>query len=232
MKAQLKHILSAGLLLVLSLPVWALDAGWELAKDSKGIQVYLREVPNSPVKAFRGEVEIDAGVLQILGALDDTPAFTEWMHNCAKSELIHKYSLVDRQQYMVIDFPWPTTDRDMIIRNKISYDLEQGYARIDLSAFDEAELPAEAKAKMPGKSKFRRVSELTGFFELQQLSPEKTRVVYQLHMDPAGSVPSGIVNMMLVDNPFNSLQGLRERAPLAKYQDFDPLNVKAELSVN
>lgn len=229
MRRWLKHTLLCLQALLLSLPGWALDPGWQLARDSDGVKVYTRPVEGSDIKAFRGEVEVEATALQVLGALDDTPAFVEWMHNCIDSKLVHSYSLVDRQQYMVIDFPWPTTDRDMVVRNQIAYNLEKGHVKIDLSAFAEADLPDSARAAMPKSGKRRRVSQMNGFFELQQLGDSRTKVIYQLHMDPAGAVPSGIVNAMIVDNPFNSLQGLRKQAVLEKYRDFDPLNITAQV---
>lgn len=201
----------------------AAETDWELVKDKQGIQVYTRNVEGSPIKAFRGEIEIDTDLNRVLGVLDDAPGFVEWMHNCRQSIELSREDYLDRLQYMAIDFPWPTDDRDMIVRNRISYDLDNQHVRIALLAVAEEELQPGIQSRVPAGKGRRRVSDMVGFFDLKGLAGERTKVVYQLHLDPAGAVPAGIVNAMIVDNPFGSLKGLRAQAKLDKYREFAPL---------
>ncbi len=201
----------------------ARDADWELAKDKQGIQVYTRSVEGSPIKAFRGEIEVDASLNSVLGVLDDAPAFVEWFHNCRQSVELSRADYLDRLQYMAIDFPWPTDDRDMIVRNRITYDLESQHVRISLLAIAEKGLQPGVQNRVPTGEGRRRVSEMVGFFDLQGLPGERTKVVYQLHLDPAGAVPASIVNAMIVDNPYGTLKGLRVQAQRDKYREFTPL---------
>jgi len=41
---------------------------------------------------------------------------------------------------------------------------------------------------------------------------DSTEVTYQVHTEPGGSVPAMVANKFVVEAPFNTLKGLRERA--------------------
>ncbi|MDR6475798.1 hypothetical protein ABIE53_005686 [Burkholderia sp. OAS925] len=64
--------------LFLAQPSFAQD-GWSPAKDSEGIKVYVRAVPDSPLKEFRGEVQLEATPDSVVRVLRDADAFRKWM---------------------------------------------------------------------------------------------------------------------------------------------------------
>ena len=202
---------------------FSLSAGeWELEKDKDGIQVYTRAVDGSDYKAFRGEAIINAELNQVMALLDDTNGFVHWMFNCKNPKLLYKASLLDRYQYLQNDFPWPAADRDMILRNEISQDPVSRITVVKLTGVDVQALPESAKAALPKKSDAVRVEEVEGFFELTPLSDAQTKVVFQLHLNPVGALPSGLVNAMIVDNPFETLKAMRNRVVLPEYANFNP----------
>lgn len=197
-------------------------AEWNLEKDKDGIQVFTSAVAGSDYKAFRGETIINAELNQLMALLDDTEGFVHWMFNCKSPKLLYKASLLDRYQYLINDFPWPAADRELILRNEISQDPATRITRVKLSGVDVNALPAAAKAAMPTKTDAVRVEEVVGFFELTPLSDSQTKVIFQLHLNPVGSLPSGLVNAMIVDNPFETLKAMRKRVALPEYANFNP----------
>jgi hypothetical protein len=42
-------------------------------------------------------------------------------------------------------------------------------------------------------------------------------VTYEVHADPGGNLPAWVINMFLVDTPFNDLKNLQKQALLPKY---------------
>ena len=56
-----------------------------------------------------------------------------------------------------------------------------------------------------------RVPKLIGEWKLVPKG-DSTEVTYQVHTEPGGSVPAMVANKFVVDAPFNTLKGLRERA--------------------
>lgn len=195
---------------------------WQLEKDKDGIQVYTAAVANSDYKAFRGEAIINAELNQVMALLDDTNGFVHWMFNCKSPKLLYKASLLDRYQYLQNDFPWPAADREMILRNEISQDPVSRVTTVKLSGVLESALPESAKAALPKKSDAVRVEDVAGFFELTPLSDAQTKVVFQLHLNPVGALPSGLVNAMIVDNPYETLKAMRKRVALPEYANFNP----------
>jgi hypothetical protein len=210
------------LLAFLLLSFSSVASEWKLEKDKDGIQVYTREVEGSAYKAFRGESVIDAELNQVMALLDDTKGFVHWMFNCKNPTLLYKASLLDRYQYLVNDFPWPAADREMILRNEISQDPVSRKTIVKLTGVTADALPESAKSTLPTKTDAVRVEEVEGFFELTPLSDTQTKVVFQLHLNPVGALPSGLVNAMIVDNPFETLKAMRKRVVLPEYANFNP----------
>ena len=58
---------------------------WKLQKDKNGIKVYTKEVPDSPMKAFKGTTLISGSLDQYEVLLRDVANFTEWMHSLKKA---------------------------------------------------------------------------------------------------------------------------------------------------
>ncbi len=49
-----------------------------------------------------------------------------------------------------------------------------------------------------------------GSWRLRQLASDKVEVHHQFKGDPAGNIPSGIINMFLVVGPINTLKQLQD----------------------
>ena len=56
------------------------------------------------------------------------------------------------------------------------------------------------------------MAQVDGFWKLVPKGDNLTEVTYQVHTEPGGSVPALIANKFVVDAPFKTLQGLKERA--------------------
>lgn len=220
-KVVIQTVLALALIAGLS-PVVAGPDGWELAREGEGIRVYTRGVPGSDFHEVRGEAVIDAGLNRLMALLDDTPACVDWMYNCKNPRLLYKASLMDRYQYVVNDFPWPATDREMIVRNRIEQDQATRTTTVTLQGVGRDALPEPAKAALPGPGDLVPVDRLEGFFELTPLDAGGTRVVYQLHLEPGGKLAAGVVNAKTVDNPFETLKAMRQVVQRDKYRCFNP----------
>ena len=48
-------------------------------------------------------------------------------------------------------------------------------------------------------------------WRLEPLAPERTRVVFTLHLEPGGGVPAWMANARVVSTPFEALENLRAR---------------------
>lgn len=222
---SLASLVKRYLFALVALSVFAVCAhasDWREEKNEQGIAVYTRAVEGSAFREFRGEALLDAEINQVMAVLDDTPAFTQWMYNCREAVLVYKRSLLDRYQYLLNDFPWPAADRSMLIRNRISQDPDTRVTKINLESVSEDAIPESRRGRIPAAQGSKRVAKMNGFFELTPQSDGRTAVVFQLHLDPAGGLPAGLVNSLIVDNPFETLKQLQVAVKKPEYQNFNP----------
>ena len=111
-----KVVLSLLLTLVLVSPVQALE-NWQLIKDADEIQVYSSKVQGSRVKSAKGEVTIPASLDTILAVLENIQLLPRWLYKCRNAKTIKQVDIVERYDYIYSTMPWPTWDRDVIVRS-------------------------------------------------------------------------------------------------------------------
>ena len=189
----------SGLTVLMSAAAQAED--WKVAKDEAGIKVSLSEVPGSQYKAYRGETIINASVAKLRSLQEDVAGACAWIHECKAQKLL-KYEGNKAWTYTQINTPWPVTPRDSVLL----ITTEQG---ADGSLTRKLQ---EQPNYIPEESGFVRVSQVDGYWKFLPQGPNKTQVIYQVHTEPGGSVPSWLANKFVVDAPFNTLKALKERA--------------------
>lgn len=184
------------------------NAQWELVKDEDGIKVYLRTVPGSKIKEFKGVTNINSSLDSILAVLDDTEACPKWIHNCKDPAKLSEISFNEGYIYQVIDFPFPVKDRDIILHSVMTQKADTKQVTIQLNA-------------VPGyisETKNVRIKKSDGFYLLKPLPGGTIEVTWQHHTEPGGRIPKWLVNSLLVDTPFKTLNNLRKIVKEEKYQ--------------
>lgn len=186
----------------------ALNAGqafagedWKLAKNVTGIKVYVRDLPGSPLREFRGEVELRTTQEQIVRVLKDANSFRKWMPDVAASDLL-KSTQNEQFHYLENKTPWPVSHRDGIYHFSNSRSGEGATAIITIlvEAMPNYLPPREGKVRIPKADGLWRLTPTT----------EGVSVVYQMHAAPGGAIPGWLANQSVVDTPFETLKGLRD----------------------
>ncbi len=186
----------------------SVNAQWELAKDKDGIKVFLRTIPGSKIKEFKGITKINSSLDSILAVLYDTEACPKWIHNCKDPLKLSEISFYEGYVYQVIDFPFPVKDRDLVLHSVMTQDANTKEVTIKLTAV----------ADYVSETRNVRIKKSDGFYLLKPLPDGYIEVTWQHHTEPAGNIPKWIVNSLLVDTPFKTLNNLREIVKKEKYQ--------------
>lgn len=207
-RCALSNLLMLGFLCLIASQ---LQADWELVKDEDDVQVYTRVKENSPYKEFKGVITIDSSLASVVGVLNDNSACPDWLHQCKTSELLTEVDATNRYVYQVNDLPFPAANRDLVMHTNIQSDVVSRVISIT----------TRATPDYYPRTSYVRILESNGLFELTPVSPDQTRVVWQQHVDPAGKIPSFMVNALLIDLPFKSLTALRQLAKKARYQQLE-----------
>lgn len=171
---------------------------WALAKNEDGIQVYLRDVPGSKYKAYRGVATLTTNMAALRAAQENVEGSCAWIHACAEQHLI-KHEGAESWVYTRFDMPWPVTSRDAVMH-------------VVSEAGSDGSLLRKLEAQpqfLPLKPDNVRVASVQGYWRFVPKGAGQIEVTYQAHTEPGGSVPSWLANRFVVDAPFNTLQGLR-----------------------
>jgi hypothetical protein len=171
---------------------------WTLARESEGIAVYTRDVADSPLKAFRAEVEIGATVARVLEAIGDTDAMTEWLPDTVQCRLLASTGL-ERTVYVETEAPWPVANRDGVYRFTFERE-EGGAATVRVAALPEYAAVREGIVRIPRSDGHWRI----------EPKGVGVRVAYEIHADPGGHVPAWLANLTVVRMPFKTLRNLRQ----------------------
>ncbi|WP_407310593.1 START domain-containing protein [Pseudomonas sp. nanlin1] len=190
---------------VLCLSGWVAGAvhaeDWQVAKEAEGIKVSLSEVPGSKYKAYRGVTVINASVAKLRALQEDVTGACAWVHECKMQKLL-KHEGNQTWTYSQFNTPWPVTPRDSVLHITTVEGADGSLTR---------ELEG-APQYIPEEKGFVRVAEVKGFWKMVPKGKDQTEVIYQVHTEPGGSVPSWLANKFVVDAPFNTLKALKERA--------------------
>ncbi|WP_173911908.1 START domain-containing protein [Acinetobacter sp. Marseille-Q1618] len=203
----------AGVVSAMSLTAQAaLPNNAKLTLDKNNIRVWTFKDPKNTVMSYKAETTFDVPIERAVALVLDVNNAPKWVPNVAKAEVLSR----DDQKgeftlYMVLDFPFPLKDRDMVVKGKISKD-SNGIISI------------KNKAITQGKAvdaNFVRLKNYEGDWTFQKISANKVKVSTTGFADPEGSIPQSVTNMLVEQQPYQMLQKMK--AELAKNKSLPAL---------
>ncbi len=182
----------------------ALAGGWEKIGEQDGVLSFRKEVPGSPVVAFRGEAVIEDSMARIAGVLEAVEREKEWMADVGESYNLEVASESDRWEYNRTETPWPLQDRDFVVHTLIS--LKKDPLPVLTIQMNSAENPKKPKVKGVVRGDL-----LDSSFVLKFIEPKKTAFSCEIHADPKGGIPKWVVNLFQKSWPTDTIMGLRKQ---------------------
>ncbi|TCD48364.1 START domain-containing protein [Chlorobium sp. N1] len=174
------------------------------------LKIFTCPVPSSDFLSFVGVAEIDASRDAVLALLYDIESATEWVWKTDEMRLLKELSEEDgRVVYQRVSAPWPVSDREIISRSQGFMDPATGEAYISIEGLPDF---------LPPDSRYVRVPRLTGAWNITPLGQERCRVVFRLHVEPGGEIPSWLANIAVIDTPYHTLCNMKEMVKREKYR--------------
>lgn len=193
----------------LSFPaVGADEAGWQLEKDQDGIQIYSRSVDGWSIHEMRGVTRIAGSLSSVVAVINDVAVLHELTDVVAHSEITHRDSDTRYQVYSMMKMPWPISNRDILNQREIT----QNTSTLTVTITDTA-----TQDVMPPKKDLVRIVKSHQQWTLTPTPDGGVRVESQVLSDPAGPIPSSVINAMSVSTPFKTLSKLKELAQRPEY---------------
>jgi hypothetical protein len=182
---------------------------WDLKTENEGIKVYTKTFPDSKFKAIRVDMDLRAGLSQIVALLMDVNAGTRWVYATKTSILLKQISPSELVYYSEVKLPWPLSNRDFIARLKVSQDAKTKVVTIDGPVIPDY---------VPVKDGIVRVTKSEGKWVITPTGPHHVKVVYILRMDPGGDLPAWLFNLFVTKGPSESFKSLQEELKKPVYE--------------
>jgi hypothetical protein len=184
---------------------------WEKIGEDDGIAVYRREVPGSPIVAFKGEGIIDASILRVSSVIVDSSRATEWVDSLKEARILRQVSETETIHYDHIGTPIVMKDRDFVSDCKLEFDPAQKKVSLKIHSVNDASAP---------RTDYVRGELLQSSFVMTSIDHgTKTRIVAEIHADPKGSVAKWIVNLFQKKWPHNTITSLRRQVAKPDIQE-------------
>ncbi len=176
-------------------PVWD-NPSWQLQRDQNGIRVWTMREEGKTIDTYKSDITLLASIDQILPKLIDIEDFASWAPDIREAYALDS----NNASYIAYAMPFPVKDRDMAQHYQIKT-LEDRTVVL-LSATPEA---------TPKQKKRVRVQDAELVWTLIP-SPDGNATTLQTigFTDPEGEIPAFIINMLLVEGPYRTLDALRK----------------------
>ncbi|EKF75862.1 hypothetical protein A11A3_00170 [Alcanivorax hongdengensis A-11-3] len=194
--------------MVMAGPLWAAD--WEVNHQGNSpaeVTTYVRDVADSPVKAFRGQVQVAASMTSVLAVITAVDTFPQWVFQSKDARRIAVQG--QEKLYMQFNGIWPVSDRDVVLGNTLSQD-DQGVITLH---------SVNLSGVADKRSGYVRIPKLDNRFVLKPVSDGQVQVTFETYVDPGGRVPAWLANLVSTRAPLETLEGLQAQLKKPRFTD-------------
>jgi len=186
----------------LMLPCPVAAQSWDLIKEKDGIKIYTRKEDGKSLKSFRGVTDINASAEKIFALMEDINNTDWWDKNLTQIKVLLYEKNKRTQYYFVYDLPWPVTDRDLCVDVTITFDPVTGERKITAVSLN---------GVIPERNDMVRIKDYLQTWTITPAGKEMTHVILEGFVDPAGSIPDWISNMLIIESPLKAISGVRKQ---------------------
>jgi hypothetical protein len=195
-------------LLTLSPIIYAQNS-WKLSTEKDGIKVYTKSILTSKVKALKIECVLNTSASQLVAVLLDVNKGNEWVYSTKSSTLLKKVSPSELYYYSEVSLPWPAQNRAFVAHLIVTQNMTSKVVTIDAPC---------VSGFIPEKANIIRIQQSTGKWVITPLSKKQVSIEYTLAVDPAGSIPAWLVNLVASQGPLETFKMLRIQLQKAEYK--------------
>lgn len=181
----------------------------KLAINKQGIKVWTSQLENNPMAQYRAETVFNTTLENVVGLILDTEYSNKWMPNVGQMKILERNDTTGSFiAYMVIKMPFPLANRDLVMKGDI-FKEKDGRIIVKNTAIKDS--------RMPEKSDIVRITKFEGDWVFQRLADNQIKVSTRGYADPNGSIPKGIVNSFVQQQPYQMFQKMKEQVKTVRY---------------
>lgn len=174
---------------------------WEFIKEKEGIKIYTRKEANSNLKSYRGEADLHTKIEKLYGLIGNPKNTDWWTKDITEIRILLYEKEKHVQYYLVYDLSWPLSDRDLVVDAIIKTDPVTGIRTV------EARPLPDVIPERPDRIRIKR------YWQTWTITPKPGGVVHVVlegFVDPAGSIPAWLYNMVLTETPLKVINSVKK----------------------
>jgi hypothetical protein len=175
---------------------------WVLKKDEDSIKVYTSHTDASRFKSIKATFTVNATLSQLAAMVWNVNVYDQWQYNTIHPKILKEINSKEMIYYAEIVAPWPVSNRDMVVRLSIEQNVKTKVVTIHSKS---------ESSFVPEEEGIVRVPSSTAQWIITPIHKKKLGVEYTIQIDPGGSVPAWMVNMVCAEAPHESFMNLREK---------------------
>jgi START domain len=171
---------------------------WVFKNERNNVKVYYKKTTEVYELKMTSSVKSSAdGVLKLLSEIDNFP---NWIYSVKYAKVLQRISETEVIYYILLDFPWPLNDRDMIMHSKLDFDdvnhviYSRSYAKPNF---------------LPVNKDIVRISHANLEWKIFRSHTDFVYFEYTNHTDPAGKIPDWLINLVLEKGPMESIRKMK-----------------------
>ncbi|PJI32551.1 START domain-containing protein [Acinetobacter pseudolwoffii] len=177
----------------------------KLSIDKNNIKVWTYQNQQNPVFLYKAETTYHAPIENAVSLILDIEQAVQWVPYMGSIKVLSRDDKKgDFTLYMVLDFPFPLKDRDLIVQGKM---IKQPNGQITIKN-------KAIQSTYPLNPDYVRLTDYQGDWTFQKLANNQVKVSTYGYANPEGSIPLTFVNMFVQQQPYQMLQKMK--AELAK----------------
>ena len=172
---------------------------WKQERDENGIKVFSSDIVNADYKAVKVECTFHGTYSKLISIVSNVSHNNEWVYNSKKNHVLRKNNSRDFIYYTETRFPWPMSNRDVVIHLRIQTDSLPKF--LIISGTGEPNFIPEILSKV-------RVPHYLAKWKVTMPAPQTIRISYVLEADPGGSIPTWLANIFIDKGPYETFKKL------------------------
>lgn len=179
------------------------DIDWEEISSKDGITVFraLNYKHNSGIVPIRFKAVLNHDIVKVLSVLADEYRKPEWLPDLQGIKVLEKKSVEDITVYYRYHVPWPLKDRDFIVKNLGTFDVEELKVSVDIKSIEHKSDPSDGSTV--------RGTTYDGYSIIRPEGRGKTIVELAFLNDFGGFIPTFVVNFIQKSWPYSFMKQLR-----------------------
>jgi hypothetical protein len=186
--------------LLFSLYLSAQTPECDLKKEKDGIKVYTCKSDTSKFRSLKAEFVIENKSIEVLKAfMFNVPNYLKWQYDAIEASMLKKINEDEMIYRIVIDAPWPVTNRELIVKFATVIQ-DENHADFYVTTI---------KSDFPVNKDLVRIPYSQANWTISR-SNNDLHITYQMRIDPGGYVPPFLINMAMADGPHESFSSLKK----------------------